>query len=216
MMRWIIVFCFVALSAFADIEWKTREVELKVLPTQVLAEAQFVFTNAGPDTVSIDDVQISCGCLSVKSFRKSYAPGETGRLSVVYNLRNRTGRQSKMVRVVTSDGRASNLSVTADIPVLYDATPRLLMWKKSDESTEKVIKLSNPNKDPIKLLSATSSQEKVSVHLKEIRAGYEYEVIVTREPGSEKARSVIRVETEKPTGVKETKSIKLYVVIDAA
>jgi hypothetical protein len=71
--------------------------------------------------------------------------------------------------------------------------------------------LRNPNAIPIKLLSVSSSNELLPAELKTIREGFEYEVVVLRKPGAVNARAVIRIRTEPPPGLTESKSIKLYV-----
>ena len=199
-----------ALCAQAALDWKQSEVILKVQPAQVAAEAVFPFANTGSEPVVVSDVILSCGCLSAQPLKKVYAPGEQDELKVRFDLRNRTGRQSKTVQVVTDDGQRISLAIKADIPTLYEIKPILVVWERADAEDRKSIQLINPNKTPIKLLSISSSHEMLPAELVTIREGFEYEVVVARKPGAINARSVIRIDTEVPEGFEESKGIKLY------
>jgi hypothetical protein len=200
-----------AVTAGARIEWKQTEVTLPVHPTQISAEAVFEFTNAGDQPVSFSNIEITCGCLVAKPLKSSYAPGEKGQLIIMLNMRNRYGKQHKIVFAHTLDGQRSELMVSADIPRAFTLKSPLVNWRKGDDSPEKRVTLRNPNAIPIKLLSVTSSSEFLPAELKTIREGFEYEVVVLRNPAAVNARAVIRVRTEPPPGLTESKVIKLYV-----
>ena len=200
-----------AVTAGARIEWKQTEVTLHVHPTQISADAVFEFTNAGDEPVSFSDIKITCGCLVAKPLKPSYAPGETGRLIIMLNLKSRYGKQRKKVFAHTLDGQKTELMVSADIPRAFTLETPLINWHKGDGSTEKRVVLRNPNAIPIKLLSVTSSNKLLPAEIKTIREGFEYEVVVLRKPGAVNTRAVIRIRTEPPPGLAESKSIRLYV-----
>lgn len=212
MNRLFLCILLTAATASAKVEWKQTKVSLEVYPTQVSTEAVFHFANTGKKPIHFTKVEVTCGCLTAKPTKSSYAPGEEGVVTILWNLRNRKGPQQKHVKVETSDGQYSDLVVTADIPVAYKADPTVLIWKKGDAARQKTIRLSNSNAVPIKLLSITSSNKELPAELKTIRKGFEYEVTVTRGTTKHNARSVIRIATEPPPGLKESKTIKLYVV----
>lgn len=211
MKSYILFAALVAATAGAQVEWKQKEIELKVHPTQISAEAVFEFTNTGDGPVSFSNIGISCGCLSTKPLKNSYASGESGRIVVMYNLRNRVGSQRKHVMVDVGDGKRTDLAISVNIPRSYSVEPRLLSWKKGDDAAQKKIRLKNLNAQPIQLLSLESSHKGLPAELKTIREGFEYEVVVSRLPEAVNARSVIRIATEPPPGLKESKTIKLYV-----
>ena len=103
------------------------------------------------------------------------------------------------------------MTVLADIPRAFTLKSPLLNWDKGDASPEKRVTLHNPNAVPVKLLSITSSNELLPAEIKTIREGFEYEVVVLRKPGAVNARAVLRIRTEPPPGLAESKLIKLYV-----
>ena len=200
-----------AATAGARIEWKQTEAILQVHPTQVSEDAVFEFINTGDEPVSFSDIRITCGCLVARPLKPSYAPGEQGRLVITLNLKNRYGKQRKKVFAHTHAGQKTELTVAADIPRAFTVKSPLVNWRKGDDSPEKRVVLRNPNAIPIKLLSITSSNELLPAEFKTVREGFEYEVVVHRKPGAEPARAVIRIRTEPPPGLTESKSIILYV-----
>jgi hypothetical protein len=198
-------------SAQAALEWEGTVQTLEVHPTQVSAPAVFGFANAGKNTIAITDVRVSCGCLAPKLAQRTYGPGERGELQVDLDLRDRTGKQRKAIVVRTDDGSETTLYVECDIPPAYVPEPKLISWRKDDPSDTKTVRLLNAGSIPIKLLSIASSHAGLPAELKTIRAGFEYEVVVTR--GSANARSVIRITTEPPPGQTASKTIKLYAYV---
>ena len=46
---------------------------------------RFPFRNAGPEPLTITDLQASCGCLTPTLARRTYAPGESGELTLEVN-----------------------------------------------------------------------------------------------------------------------------------
>lgn len=199
------------ISAGAELEWKQKAISLEVQPTQIEARAVFSFTNNGDSPVSIKNVMISCGCLSSEfDPERNYAPGEKGQVAVILNLANRTGKEHKYVMVETSDEISTELVVTTDIPIAYEVEPQLLLWQKGDAAETKTVRLHNPNKKPIKLLSITSSNKEMPARLKVIKEGFEYEVIVTRKSAESAVRSVISIAMEPPAGMKDAKTVRIY------
>jgi hypothetical protein len=201
--------------ATAGIEWQKNDLVLEVHPTQLAAEAVFPFKNTGDEPASIDEVYITCSCLSSKPLKESYAPGEEGELVIRFDLRERTGKQEKAVLVGSSDDEEmTELRFTTDIPQNYVFDSKFIDFVKGDTEKTKTIRLKNPNKKPIKLLSINSSHEDLPATLKTIREGFEYEVSVERKSTEKSIRSVIRIATEPPPGEKQAKTIHLYVFSD--
>ncbi|MEE9368422.1 MAG: DUF1573 domain-containing protein [Pontiella sp.] len=202
---------FAGLSAHAKLEWEQKEVKVNVHATQLSADAVFHFSNTGTAPDSLADIRVSCGCLSPKPTKRIYAPGENGELVISLDLRNRTGKQRKAFAVTSDDGSATQLFVEVNIPEVYTMAPILVVWPKGTGEKSKTSRLVNPNPNPIRLLSATSSNADFPVELKVIREGFEYEVVVSRLTAASNVRSVIRIATEIALGQTESKILKLYV-----
>ena len=214
--RLIIALLLAVATTHAELEWKSKSITLKAQPTQTYAIAIFDFTNAGNETLSINKVQVGCGCLRASTDKKNYAPGEHGKITVRFDLNNRTGKQTKILTVESSDSKRTVLTLATNIPTVYQIEPGLLMWKKDDTAEQKTARLINPNKAPIKLLAISSSNEALPAELKTIREGFEYEVIVTRKRLKNTDRAVLRITTEPPAGQEESKLLKLYVVAQSS
>lgn len=184
-------------TALGEIEWERKSVDFKVHPTQLSAKVVFPFKNTGDKPVSIDEVIVTCSCLSTEPLKESYAPGESGTLLVHFDLRERTGKQEKTVYVgIAGEENQTELSFTTDIPENYVFDSKFIEWGADDTGTNKTLRLKNPNKDPIKLLSISSSNEVLPAKLKAIREGFEYEISVERKSVEKSNRSVLRIATE--------------------
>lgn len=211
-MKILMATLLVSMSATAALKWEQQTLNVQVHPTQLTAPAVFHFSNVGKTPVSISSVKVSCGCLEPQVGKKILAPGERGELIIIFNLNNRLGPQKKSVMVKTDDGKETRLAIKTDIPKSYTVTPMLMKWAVDNPMPVKTARLTNTNPFPIQLISAVSSTEKVSVELKVIRAGFEYEVIVPRPVAGNNVRSVVRIKTEPPPGETKSKDLKLYVM----
>ncbi len=210
MIKCLLCVWLAAVTAGAQIEWMQDNVSLQVHPVQLKAEAVFRFTNVGSAPISISDVSVTCGCMAARPVKPSYAPGEEGVLTIMLDLKERVGPFNKRINVKTSDGKATVLTVTSNIPAAYKTQTKLIRWAEGERSQTKAVLLENPNSVPVRLLSVSSSHEALPAELKTVRDGFAYEVIITRRPGTENARSVIRIATAPPPGFTESKTIKLY------
>lgn len=213
-MKILLLILWFTTCASAALKWEQQTANLKVHPTQRTVPVEFKFSNTGEAPVTIQRVDVSCGCLMPKIKNKTLAPGEQGVLTIVFYLDNRRGPQEKQVLVITDDGKEVHLTIKTDIPTSYLVEPTLMKWAVDNPMPVKKVKLTNKNPFPIQLLSAVSSNEKVPVELKAIRPGYEYELLVPRPPAGNKIRSVIRIKTEPPAGETESKDLTLYVLAE--
>jgi hypothetical protein len=210
-MKSILFWLLTVLSAGAGLEWQQTEVLLDPHPVQTHAVSSFTFQNTGTQPVTIVAMAPNCGCLFPRISKRICSPGESGELSVRFDLRNRTGKQRKAVTIKTDDGKTFNLYTAVDIPQAYAMSPAIMTWPPGSEDGPKTAKLTNPNAVPITIKSITSSNKDLPAELKTIREGFEYEVVVTRLTETANTRSVIRIQTEPPQGMNDAKMLKLYV-----
>ncbi len=75
-------------------------------------EYTFVFKNMGSEPVIINKVKSTCGCTTPDWSKEPVAPGNTGKIRVVYNPLNRPG---KFYKTVTITSNAENSPVTLKI-----------------------------------------------------------------------------------------------------
>lgn len=103
------------------------------------AVAVFSFKNTGSETVTITDLKASCECTVPQLEKRSYAPGESGKITAVFTFGARVGIQEKTIDVVTNDAGAkpTQLSLGVNILELLTCSPRLFHWKLNEEKLEK-------------------------------------------------------------------------------
>lgn len=77
----------------------------------------FTFENRGTLTLQIKDVKTSCGCTAAVVSESSIKPGQSGSIKVEFDTKNRSGRNSKTITVVSNDPKEPNkiLTIFADI-----------------------------------------------------------------------------------------------------
>lgn len=116
------------------LEWSKLEERLKPPPGTRTVEADFPFTNTGAQTVTITDVQTSCGCLSTELEKRTIEPGESGSIHAVFRMPDHGGKHSKTIRVTTDDSPDSpvQLAVHAELTPAYTLSPRILRWKSGE------------------------------------------------------------------------------------
>lgn len=123
-----LVFCCAATAA-AQLKFERESINLRAEPGASEARTSYVFTNAGSKTVTITGVATSCDCTTSALKKKSFAPGESGELPVVFAFDDREGPQRKLITVQTDEPTEYRLSLEVDIPVLAAVAPRLLFWR---------------------------------------------------------------------------------------
>ena len=74
------------------------------------ARWDFRFTNTGKDSIRITSVHAQCGCTTPSYEHHAVAPGDTGKISVVYHSEYRPGPFEKEV-VITTDGDPATVKV---------------------------------------------------------------------------------------------------------
>ncbi|MEO8231526.1 MAG: DUF1573 domain-containing protein [Ignavibacteriota bacterium] len=77
----------------------------------------FKFENKGTESLIIKDVKTSCGCTAAVVSNNSIKPGEVGSIKVDFDTKNREGRNSKSITIVSNDNKEPNkvLTIYADV-----------------------------------------------------------------------------------------------------
>ena len=84
-----------------NIKWKSTEIELGEIAQNKPVTLEFEFTNVGKDPVLITSVQASCGCTSTNFAKTPILPGESTKISAVFNAATK-GVFKKQVTVITN------------------------------------------------------------------------------------------------------------------
>jgi hypothetical protein len=84
-----------------SIKWKNTEINLGEIPQSKPVTIEFEFTNNGDSPVLITNVQASCGCTSTNYVKTPITPGETTKITAVFNAAAK-GVFKKNVTVTTN------------------------------------------------------------------------------------------------------------------
>ncbi len=201
----------VACQSHAGLDWESKSIRLKADPGQSSVTVEFACRNTGKDTVAIGKVKTSCGCTSATITKKTIAPEEQGTIRGNFVFGNREGLQRKRFEVVTNDGKRHTLYLSVDIPRTYQVFPRRLSWNSPDDRAAKSCRMVNVSTTPIKIASAKSSSPAFNAELKELRSGFEYEVLVTPTGTNNPIKAIITASTEPINGHKP-RTYKIYAV----
>lgn len=87
------------------------------VPEGKKVEYTFNFENKGTESLVIKDVKTSCGCTAAVVSNNSIKPGEVGSIKVDFDTKNRSGRNSKSITIVSNDTKQPNkvLTIYADV-----------------------------------------------------------------------------------------------------
>ena len=101
-------------DAQAGLEFEKDHIEVKADPADDKIPVQFKFKVTGEETVTIKEIQSSCGCLSAKTDKMSYGPGDSGVVDSVFTVGSLEGRHNKSMWVINSDPKTETDSPEGD------------------------------------------------------------------------------------------------------
>ena len=85
------------------IKFIEEEYDFGNLDEGLLAKHEFKFTNLGEDTLRIQRIDPGWGCTAALLSSEVIAPGDSGRVEVVFNTKNRRGQNKKIIWVYSND-----------------------------------------------------------------------------------------------------------------
>src|SRR5687768_9055828 len=120
-----------SLVAAESLRWDQRSIELTTTPGQKTVQVAFPFTNASDQQITIQSVTPSCDCTTAELKKKTFAPGETGKIDVVFDVAGSKGPQFKTITVTTDENPSEpiDLVLKVHIPELVKIAPRFLSWR---------------------------------------------------------------------------------------
>lgn len=106
----------VAQVKMSDIVFKKKHITLGVIYQESgISSCTFEFTNEGNSDFEIRSLEVSCGCTTPKSNKKTYAPGESGIITVNFDPKGIIGEVNKWVQI------RGNFSDALDVELTFDA-----------------------------------------------------------------------------------------------
>ena len=156
---------------------------------------EFTFTNTGKEVLTITDVKSSCGCTVPQLTKTQYAPGESGKITVIFNPENRSGQQHKVITVTTDSKITPTVRVafTAKVSKVLDIKPPVANVGRIFKNEEKGIKIHIIGRTPdFKAWPAEKQPEESSLfHVKAV------ETVDTQVDGQTRRETVVRVWVDK-------------------
>ncbi len=184
-------------TALAKFEFESTVVDVQAEFGSEQVTALFRFTNGNtPGTVRT--IETSCGCLYASANKKTYAPGESGEVKAVFNIKGMSGSVERSVSFVSGDRGEPpvRLAVRVHIPLLIEIEPKMLTWAIGERATPKRARITMKGDEPIQIKSLSSSRRNVTATLHPVEPGRVYEIEVTPETTGDTLLGVVRFETD--------------------
>lgn len=197
----ILVCWLLAPQVFAELvfEKSVHDIEAKTGETQALAE--YIFTNNSNNPVTIKEIKTGCDCTTATMTKSTFAPGEQGRISVLFKFGDRVGEQRKTITIQTDDPRQPEvlLGFNVMIPQMWTVAPRFLYWREGQGGQSQTVEIKVGGETSRKLVSAEILEGDVKVELREEEPGKRYTLIVTPLDINKPTRAMILVRPEDKT-----------------
>jgi hypothetical protein len=129
---------------------------------------QLTLRNTGTDTLIISDVSAGCGCTGTLMSSSHIPPAGSGILSISFNSARLAGPTQKVVTLNTNDTSHAHVRITFNANVIKSLTivPEYLVFRTSvDSPSTEEVTITNTGSTPIRILSATSSLDRLSVKM---------------------------------------------------
>lgn len=141
---WLILFLSVLVVPVQAVDLEFEQKQLTATPAAGTKEIpfSFVFTNRSTRTITITGIKPTCGCTVATVTEKTYEPGASGKIPVVFTISaTMFGIQRKLLQVLTDN--PAEPTITLSIEVALPEGPaldrRILAWNQGEAlSTQRV------------------------------------------------------------------------------
>lgn len=86
----------------AEITFKEKSHEFGDITQGDKVEYIFTFTNTGTEPLILSEVVTTCGCTAPEWNREPVMPGKTGQIHITFNSANKSGRQNKVITILSN------------------------------------------------------------------------------------------------------------------
>jgi len=183
-------------AALAQLTFDETNVKFSPKPEDRNALGEFAFKNTGTKTVTITKLKTDCGCTTASLAKKTYVPGESGRIVTIFDFGSRIGPYRKSVVVETDEpgSKPILLAMAGHIPEILDPQPYRVVWKVGEAPEVKTVRLpSDYGANPVEVYSTNKNFD---VELKE--EGGTPVLEVRPQDTRQQVRAFIQVRTDFP------------------
>ena len=199
-MKLLSVFAVLLLNTLASAALRLDgdHVDVKPKPEDEAISVTFSFKNDGNKPVRVLHLESACSCLSASLDSAVYQPGQKGTGKAEFRVSSFTGQQEKTISVTTDDPGQPEWVVpfVVDIPVVIDIDPKMVQWWLNEAPGPKDVTVKMTGKDPMKLLTVTSTRENMGYSFKEVKPGREYVVTLTPKSTTDIMIGALKLETD--------------------
>jgi hypothetical protein len=159
-----------------------------------LVKHEFIFTNTGPTTLNVSNVQPSCGCTTAGEWTREVEPGKTGIIPIQFNSAGYNGNVLKTITVTTSDKiqPTSILQLKGAVWKPVEVIPQFVMFNGvlpgSGTPMTNLVTIKNNMDDALDVWAPEINSKSFTAELKTNTQGKEYQLTIATvppfEPGS--------------------------------
>lgn len=184
-------------KADAELEFEKTEYKVTSKVDEMKKVFEFPFVNKSSETVKIKNIALSCTCLKawMKDENYSVAPGASATVFIEMDLGAFGTKVEKDAMVHTSEGQKIPLLISVDVPQFVKVSPQTLKWVTGEKPEPKKMKLVIDKALDLKLDDVSISQKSFTYEAREIKAGKEYEIIVTPKSTDSPEFALLRIRT---------------------
>ncbi len=99
------------------IQFKEEEYDFGIKDEWQKVEHDFVYTNIGTKTITIQDVKPECSCTVADTWNKTVAPGESGKIHITLDTTALQGDVTRVIKVKTDIPKRENILLTVKVNV---------------------------------------------------------------------------------------------------
>ncbi|HEY5035508.1 MAG TPA: DUF1573 domain-containing protein [Chthoniobacterales bacterium] len=201
--------------ARAALVWENPVADLHPSISDETAVAHFKYKNSGDKPVTIKQVLPSCGCTTAAPPKEAIAPGASGEIVATFHIGDRTGLQTKTIRVLTDPPNEQNtqLTLNATVPSVLEIKPVFLFWTKTEAFPPKKIEAKIGGDFPVTKLKLTCTDPDITATAKLLPNEKAFEITVTPKPINRPINASLFIEPDFPKG--KPKHYSVYLRIDA-
>lgn len=201
---WLFAGLLAASVARGQLAFDQTERHVTANPDETSLALEFPFRNRGESAVTIKIVRTGCGCTAADFPHRTFAPGESGVVTLEFLYADLTGHQRKTVYVDTDAAGAAPAALTLDvtIPERMVVAPRLLAWRRGTEPSAQTVAITVAAGETLRPTNV--SCEPADLFRAELRPvdgdPLRYEVTVTPLATARPAQAMLTVHTDRPSG----------------
>lgn len=208
--------------AQAELVFEKEHLKLAPEPDAESITATFAFKYTGERPINIQEVDANCGCISATSDQDRYVKGESGKITFVFELGSKEGKQANRVWMIYTEeaitgkkatptkdlgpsGEDPNtlvtpmtksLKVDIDIPIIVNLEPKMTTWQVGSKPEPREVKVTMKHLTPIRITEVKSSREDVTAELKTVKEGESYIITLTPSSTERKRLGMLTIVTD--------------------